>query len=99
MQLDHHPVEVIDSKTELQGFKRNDVCKVVGYFESTNAAGTSRNAFQERNKMLRNVTKCFVSQNALGTSQNASGLPFSFYQPVSTSINLKFFLLCCGNLS
>jgi len=38
-QLDHSPVEIIDSKAELQGFKRNDVTKVVGFFENTNAAG------------------------------------------------------------
>ena len=35
LELDELPIEIIDSKVEVASFKRQDLAKVIGYFEST----------------------------------------------------------------
>lgn len=37
MELDENPIETLDNKAELAAFKRQDLAKVVGYFESTSS--------------------------------------------------------------
>nr|XP_002130664.1 calsequestrin-2 [Ciona intestinalis] len=39
LELDEYPVEEINSKTEVQGFRRDESTKVIGYFESNTASG------------------------------------------------------------
>uniref|UniRef100_H2YWT4 Calsequestrin n=1 Tax=Ciona savignyi TaxID=51511 RepID=H2YWT4_CIOSA len=39
LELDEAPVEEINSKTEVQGFRRNEYTKVIAYFESNTSPG------------------------------------------------------------
>ena len=41
-KLDEEPVEHINTKSEVIAFKKEDLPKVVGYFESTSAKGKLR---------------------------------------------------------